>query len=41
MDLEAIDWKYMLPELLQGIELDNISGKVMLALLYLVIGFGM
>ena len=41
MEMEAVDWKKMMPELLQSIELDNISGKVMLGLLYLVIGFGM
>jgi ABC-type lipoprotein release transport system permease subunit len=39
--LEAVDWKFMMPELLQGIELDNVSGQIMLAILYLVIGFGM
>jgi len=41
LEIEAVDWKFMLPELLEGIELDNISGKIMLAILYLVIGFGM
>jgi len=30
-----------MPELIQGIEIDNISGIIMLLLLYLVIGFGM
>ena len=40
-DLEAVDWKFMMPELLQGIELDNVSGQIMLAILYMVIGFGM
>ena len=30
-----------MPELVQGIEIDNISGKVMLWVLYAVIGFGM
>ncbi len=30
-----------LMELLQGIELDNVSGQIMLAILYMVIGFGM
>lgn len=38
---EAMDWKELVPELVQSIELDNISGKVMLWVLYLVIGFGM
>jgi len=41
LGMEAIDWKFMMPELLQSIELDNISGKIMLGILYLVIGFGM
>jgi len=40
-DLEAVDWKFMMPELLQGIELDDVSGQIMLAVLYMVIGFGM
>ena len=30
-----------MPELVQGIEIDNISGKIMLWILYAVIGFGM
>ena len=38
---EVMDWKTMMPELIQGIEIDNISGIIMLLLLYLVIGFGM
>jgi ABC-type lipoprotein release transport system permease subunit len=41
MGMEALDWKVMMPELLQGIELDNVSGKIMLGILYMVIGFGM
>lgn len=41
MGMEAVDWKFMMPELLQSIELDNVSGKIMLGLLYLVIAFGM
>ncbi len=40
-NMESVDWKFMMPELLQGIELDNVSGQIMLAILYLVIGFGM
>lgn len=39
--MTAVDWKFMVPELMQGIELDNISGKIMLGILYMVIGFGM
>jgi ABC-type antimicrobial peptide transport system permease subunit len=34
-------WEDMMPDLVQGIEIDNISGKVMLWILYAVIGFGM
>ena len=41
LGLEAVDWKFMMPELLQGIELDNVSGIIMLLILYMVIGFGM
>jgi ABC-type lipoprotein release transport system permease subunit len=40
-DYEVMGWKELVPELVQSIELDNISGKVMLWVLYLVIGFGM
>ena len=39
--LEVMDWRTLVPELIQGIELDNISGIIMLLMLYLVIGFGM
>ncbi|MCK4677571.1 MAG: ABC transporter permease, partial [Bacteroidales bacterium] len=39
-NLEVMTWKEMLPELVQGIQGDNISGIVMLGILYLVIGFG-
>ena len=38
---EVMDWKELVPDLLQSIELDSISGRVMLWILYLVIGFGM
>lgn len=38
--LTAMDWKTMLPELVQAIESDNASGKIMLGILYMVIGFG-
>ena len=38
---EVMGWKELVPELVQSIELDNISGKIMLWILYLVIGFGM
>lgn len=39
--LEVMDWKEMMPDLVQGIEIDDISGKIMLWILYAVIGFGM
>lgn len=39
--LEVMGWRDMLPELVQGIEIDNISGQVMIWVLYAVIGFGM
>jgi ABC-type lipoprotein release transport system permease subunit len=44
IDLEALEvmsWRDMMPDLIQGIEIDNISGRVMLWILYAVIGFGM
>jgi len=40
-ELEVMGWREMMPDLIQGIEIDNISGKVMLWILYSVIGFGM
>ena len=39
--LEIMGWQDMMPELVQGIEIDNISGRIMLWILYAVIGFGM
>jgi len=39
--LEVMGWKELMPDLLQGIEIDNISGKIMIWILYAVIGFGM
>jgi ABC-type lipoprotein release transport system permease subunit len=33
-------WEEMMPELLQNIEVDNVSGIIMLAILYIVIAFG-
>ena len=38
---EVMDYIEMMPELHQSIELDNVSGKIMLIVLYMVIGFGM
>jgi len=37
---EVMTWKEMSPELVQSIEVDNASGIIMLAILYIVIGFG-
>ena len=37
---EFKDWQEMMPELIQARELDEGSGKIILALLYLLIGFG-
>lgn len=39
--LEVMGWQQLMPDLVQGIEIDNISGQVMLWVLYAVIGFGM
>ncbi len=39
--LEIMGWRELMPDLVQGIEIDNLSGKVMLWILYAVIGFGM
>jgi len=39
-DYIVLDWKEMLPEVVQYIEMDNASGIIMLAIIYLVIGFG-
>src|SRR5690606_14244921 len=40
-EYEVMDWKELVPELVQNIELDNVSGRSMLWVLSLVIGFGM
>tara|TARA_R110002050_G_scaffold11122_2_gene37820 strand:+ start:21673 stop:22821 length:1149 start_codon:yes stop_codon:yes gene_type:complete len=39
--LEVMEWQELTPELLQAIEIDSLSGRFMLYILYLVIGFGM
>ncbi|MEP4533637.1 MAG: FtsX-like permease family protein [Cyclobacteriaceae bacterium] len=39
--IEVMGWKELMPDLVQGIEIDNISGKLMIWILYTVIGFGM
>lgn len=37
---EVIDWKQMMPEMLEAIQADNSGGKIMIAILYLIISFG-
>ena len=37
---EVMMWPELLPELVQGIEVDNAGGIIMLGILYVVIGFG-
>jgi len=39
-DQVIMSWEEMMPELLQNIEVENVSGLIMLAILYIVIGFG-
>ncbi len=39
-DQRIMSWEEMMPELLQNIEVDNVSGIIMLAILYIVIAFG-
>lgn len=39
-EYEIMGWKEMLPEIVQAIEADNIGGIIVLAILYIVIGFG-
>jgi ABC-type lipoprotein release transport system permease subunit len=38
--LTVMDWREMMPELVQSIEFDNAGGLIMLAILYVVIAFG-
>ncbi len=38
---EVMDWKTMVPELIQLIQADNVGGMIILFILYLIIGFGM
>ncbi|MBD3391553.1 MAG: ABC transporter permease, partial [Chitinivibrionales bacterium] len=38
---EVMGWREMLPEMVQWIEIDNAGGVLMLAILYIVVGFGM
>lgn len=37
---EVMRWEEMMPELVQGILLDNVGGIIMLGILYLIIAFG-
>ena len=39
-EFAVMDWKEMNPELVQQIESDNTSGKLMIGILYLIIAFG-
>jgi len=39
-DYEVMNWREMLPEIVQAIEADNIGGIIVLAILYLIVGFG-
>jgi len=39
--LAAIDWETMMPELVQTVKLKHASSKMMIIVLYIVIGFGM
>ena len=39
-DLDIMNWEEMMPELLQGIEMDYYGGLIMIYILYAVIGFG-
>jgi len=37
---EVMAWQELMPELVQGIEVDRVSGYIILAVLYMVVGFG-
>ena len=39
-DYEVISWKTMLSDILQTIKVDNISGQIMLLILYIIAAFG-
>ena len=39
-EYEVMTWHELMPELVQGIEVDNAGGIIMLGILYVVIGFG-
>ena len=38
---DVVDWKTMNKEMVQSIQSDDVGGQIMLAILYMVIGFGM
>lgn len=37
---EVEDWKQMMPEIVQHMELDMLTSKIMISILYMIIGFG-
>lgn len=37
---EVLGWREMMPELVQAIDVDRVSGYIMLGVLYMVVGFG-
>lgn len=37
---EVMTWKEMMPDVVQQIQADNVSGLIMLAILYMIVGFG-
>ncbi|MCC6396782.1 MAG: ABC transporter permease [Bacteroidetes bacterium] len=37
---EVLSWQQMMPEVVQGIAVDNAGGIIMIAILYVVVGFG-
>lgn len=39
-NFDVMTWEEMMPELVQGIQLDSVSGMIMIFILYLVIAFG-
>ena len=39
-ELSVFTWREMMPELIEAIEFDELSGRLMLGILYVVIGFG-
>ncbi len=39
-DYDVMTWDEMMPELVQGIQMDSVGGMIMLFILYLVIAFG-